>query len=542
MFSEPVPIHLQDSSYYHPDDPRLLDKYAQIGGGWSDAIPFDCSDACSAVTVEILTMDYWCNWSLAWSQVWVEDKAVLEIPKNVQEEVHITCASYRDSRFGYAGSTRAVSLQFLVEQAKKGDHIAFQSLDAVFGGYRKAWRDPYGRFIDTYGDSINRSLSFIDSVCVCTSYTKPVRVYHEYEGYIWKDSLITECYYKADTLDWNHGIVLTNCAQNVQCNQEVWCDIDHCGEGYIYRKFKIWSTCDLSQADSSRLTPADLVRIDSAQHVADTLIREQRIWVSNECPLSKYMFDVPGDTTLDICQITYDDQGNVVGLASPKVTGEAIYKFDDDCRLIGIAHNDRVFKIVGGEQGCYKILRTWYFADWCGYGESTDPAWWKDHELVIDSCVQKIIIRDTISPICEIRGPVASHDTLEVGTCDYHLTLTVEVSDGCGVHHYTYELYDVTDLENPLIYQAGEGSLPGYDIDEFTLDFQGLPHGSYKLKVLTVDDCNNEGFCEYNIDIVAVKKPTPVCITSLTTLAYSVGHRSRWYFRYCLVCDLGRRV
>ncbi|MDH3244527.1 MAG: hypothetical protein OEM26_07925, partial [Saprospiraceae bacterium] len=46
-----------------------IDVYEQIGGGWSNAVPFDCSDACGPVTVEILVMDYWCNWSKAWTDV-----------------------------------------------------------------------------------------------------------------------------------------------------------------------------------------------------------------------------------------------------------------------------------------------------------------------------------------------------------------------------------------------------------------------------------------------------------------------------------------
>ena len=45
-----------------------LDEWSQLGGGWSEDVPFSCEDACGPVTVEILVMDYWCNWTKAWTQ------------------------------------------------------------------------------------------------------------------------------------------------------------------------------------------------------------------------------------------------------------------------------------------------------------------------------------------------------------------------------------------------------------------------------------------------------------------------------------------
>ena len=39
---------------------------------------------------------------------------------------------------------------------------------------------------------------------------------------------------------------------------------------------------------------------------------------------------------------------------------------------------------------------------------------------------------------------------------------------------------------------------------------------TYKLKVRVTDDCQNESYCEYNFILETGKKPTPVCITSLT--------------------------
>ncbi len=489
---------------------KKLDMYEQIGGGWSDAVVFSCEDACGPVTVEILVMDYWCNWAKAWTNVWVEDKTPVQVVKDVIDEETITCKTYKDARYDYPGQTHPVSLDYVVEQAKAGEEDAYDLLDEVFGGYCKAWKDPYGNYVDIEGNEIECDIPFYDSVCQCTSYTDKVRVYDEHHGFIWKDSLITKCDYYQDTIDFQKGIVLVNCEENVYCEQEVWCEFDHCGQGYIFRKFKIWQSCP----DSFYL---DHNVPDSLKHPVDTIYRHQRIWVGNECPLSKYMFDVPEDTEVNTCGLEYDASGNLIGAAGPESTGYATYRFDDDCRLVGIGHSDKVFKIVGGDAACYKILRTWYFADWCGYGgEPLEAQWWFERELVIDSCVQKIIVIDTMPPVCVITGPVESGGSIEVGACAYNLEVTVSAIDSCGIDRYYWELLDISDSTATVVVDDGSGSLGGSGDESFDISSEDLDHGTYKLKVVTVDNCNNEGYCEYVVDVVSVKKPSPVCVTSLT--------------------------
>ena len=488
----------------------LIAIYEALGGGWAEDVVFSCEDACGPVTVEVLVMDYWCNWSIAWTQVWVEDKVPAEVVKDVVDQ-SITCKTYKDSRYNYHDQSDPVSIEYIVDQAKDGEVEALAALDSIFGGYEKAWRDPYGNYVDLEGNEIDCDIPFYDSVCDCKDTIIKIRVYDEHLGYLWKDSLVTECYYYQDTSIFQKGLVAVNCDQNVYCEQTVWCDIDHCGEGYIYRKFKIWQSC-VDTFYSSHYVP------DSIKHPVDTIYRHQRIYVGNECELNKYMFDVPGDTDVYSCGIEYDPDGsgNVIGDAGPENTGYATYKFDDGCRLVGIAHEDKVFKIVGGEQACYKIIRTWYFADWCGTGGvPVEGQWWGDSEFVLDYCTQKILVYDTTAPVCTITGPIDNGGSFDVGSCDYDLSAEVSAEDACGLVEYTWELKNLDDPDDHFVVDIGYGDLEG-EQSTFTILVDDLPHGNYKLKVQVTDECNNESYCEYTFTTVSVKKPTPICVTSLT--------------------------
>jgi len=484
-----------------------LSSWRSIGGGWSDAVPFSCEDACGPVTVEILVMDYWCNWSTSWTDVWVEDLTPVEVAKDVVDGT-ITCKAYKDTKYSYGSEEHPVSIERIVAGALEGEQDAYDALDGIFGGYEKAWKDPYGKYVDIEGVELDCELPLYDSTCACTTSYKEVRIYDEHLGYLWVDSLVQDCYYEADTVDFQHGVVVVNCADNVYCEQEVWVDLDHCGQGYIHRKFKIWQRC----ADS---TYVDHPRSDSI-HPVDTVYRHQKIYVGNECDLDKAMFELPQDTAVETCAIEYDGAGNVTGIAGPENTGTPSYTFDDDCRIVGIAHEDKVYKIVGGDAACYKILRTWYFADWCGTEGPATGKWWHDAGLVVDKYVQKIIVTDTVAPVCLITGPVEDGGSVQLSACTYTLAVEVDAQDACGLTSYYWELTDISKTDDQMVVDQGDGVLTGAEEESFGIVSEDLISGVYFLRVRIQDECNNESFCDYTVEVLPGKKPSPVCITSLT--------------------------
>ena len=366
----------------------------------------------------------------------------------------------------------------------------------------------HGNYVDDEGKEIECDIEFSDSTCYCKDTTVQVQVYDEHYGYVWKDSSYTWCHYDDVAEHFQRGIATVNCAENVHCAQEVWSEFDHCGQGFISRKFKLWQGC----------APGG-----DASHAVDTIYRHQRIWVGNECELQKEMFDVPQDVTVYACGIEYDPDGSgqVVGDAGPAETGYPAYTFDDDCRIVGIAHEDKVFKVVGGDAACHKIIRTFYFADWCG-GKPTDPLWWKNRALVTDTCVQKILVIDTLPPVCEILcdgtpeegdGSATSPAVYAAnGGCYLDLSGTIDVTDACGVLHVRGQLKDLKNqdaLGLTVVDVTGEMETVPWSLTD-------VAPGAYKLQIVVTDECQNEAYCEKYITVVAGKKPSAICVTSIT--------------------------
>ena len=255
------------------------DQLSQLGGGWSDQVPFDCEDACENVTVELLVVDYWCNWSTCWTSVWVEDKTPVTIGEQLTEEVEITCKSYKSAVHSLAGELHPVSVEEIVARAGDGDEVALAKLDEIFGGYMKAWKDVYGKLVDESGEEIETELEYIDSICVCEEFVREIWTYDEHLGYIKESQAYDSCWYRADTIPLKKGLVQVNCAKNTQCDQEIWAEFNHCGEGYIFREFKIWRECENPEYPGT--------------HIPDTVRRKQRIWVGNECAINAGMFRIP---------------------------------------------------------------------------------------------------------------------------------------------------------------------------------------------------------------------------------------------------------
>ncbi len=475
---------------------EYFDQAKQIGGGWSDQVVFSCEDACGPVTVEILVMDYWCNWSRCWTDVWVEDKTPITIVKDVAD-VDITCSSYRAENYALGGDV--ASLEDIVLAADNGDLEAFAQLDEIFGGYKKAWIDPLGGYIDEFGDPIDCDITFVDDSCFCEDLPGVKRIKDPHLGWVEYDTVGRICDNAPNELHFNHGIVAVNCQENVQCEQDIWFSFDNCGQGVIYRKFRIWQGCPTTNA---------------AHGARDTITKLQKIWVGNKCELDSGMFTMPADVTVESCDIQYDGDasGNVGGSAHPDSTGRPTYNFDDDCRLVGIGYYDKVFRVVGGDEACFKVIRTWCFADWCQVDKPVTDNWIldPDYEGIVFKHEQKIILRDTVPPEITIT-PLPGGNVVSAGGCAYDFSTTVDVGDACGVLSYRWALLD----DDGAVVEEGSGELDLSLGSAFPVAADGLGTGAYTLRAVITDACQNEGVATYDFVISTEKKPGVICISSL---------------------------
>jgi len=153
--------------------------------------------------------------------------------------------------------------------------------------------------------------------------------------------------------------------------------------------------------------------------------------------------------------------------------------------------------------------------DWCE-GQPVDKYWYHHHDLSFDSCVQHIFLIDTLDPVCTVQGPVVDGGTVEVGDCFYNFEATVQMADSCGIVSYRWLLYEVSDLEDPRLIDGFESEKFETGQTSFDILSEDLDVGTYQLKVVVTDDCGNDGECAYHFDVVTVKKPTAICLTSLT--------------------------
>jgi hypothetical protein len=152
--------------------------------------------------------------------------------------------------------------------------------------------------------------------------------------------------------------------------------------------------------------------------------------------------------------------------------------------------------------------------DWCD-GQPADKYWYHHSDLAFDSCVQHIFLTDTVAPVCMIEGPVEDGATIEVGDCYYDFEARVMMEDACGIIVYSWSIYETSELNN-IIVDSYTSPRMSTAQTSFTVSSANLEAGIYKLKVVVTDDCGNEGECYYHFEVQTNKKPTAICITSLT--------------------------
>lgn len=251
--------------------------------------------------------------------------------------------------------------------------------------------------------------------------------------------------------------------------------VDQCGVGTLFRTFRATDAGGRSVTCRQRITVID----------------------SDPFTLSDITF--PNDRTLNGCVNIDTDPSN---------TGRPT--FDDDiCSLVADTYEDQVFSFV--DDACLKILRTWTVIDWCTFDQNNPNGGG------IYSATQIIKVSNGVDPVF-----------------DGCTNLTVEAF-GENCNGFAEIIVNATDDCTPapeLLYE--------YTIDQDSdgiIDFFGssndasrtLPVGLHTVYFTVEDQCGNQEDCSFTVNVVDRKKPTPYCLSEITTVIMpSTGEISIW--------------
>ena len=244
-----------------------------------------------------------------------------------------------------------------------------------------------------------------------------------------------------------------------------------CGSGTITRYFEAIDSVGLRSYCTQTITIQDI-------DPANVTVQWPRDFTSNT-----------------VCANVPDLNPNVTGV--PRVIGA------DACNQIVTTHTDQLFELE--PDACIKILRKWIILDWCIYdpNASNPRGYW--------TWVQTIKVTNTVGPVFTSSCADRTIETFGPG-CGGRIELRGLAKDDC-TDSSRLVWYHSVDINNDGLSPGIEYLFSGPGNDASNI----YPLGKHKITYLVKDACGNESKCSFIITVVDKKKPTPYCVTSITT-------------------------
>jgi subtilisin-like proprotein convertase family protein len=196
----------------------------------------------------------------------------------------------------------------------------------------------------------------------------------------------------------------------------------------------------------------------------------------------------PTDRTLTECNPRTDTAS----------TGGIRFNNEDFCNMLSAIYIDEVYDIA--PNSCKKILRKWEVIDWCNFNENDPNASTYRH-------TQVILIQNFKAPI--LSAHCQNRTFCSYGDCGGDIEYIKLATDDCTVENELNWTWRV-DLDN-------NGTWDGSP--KLTNNASGYyKNGIHRFAWIVEDGCGNETTCEELVTIKDCKKPTPLCITQLTTV------------------------
>lgn len=177
---------------------------------------------------------------------------------------------------------------------------------------------------------------------------------------------------------------------------------------------------------------------------------------------------------------------------------------DDVCSLVGIHYRDQVFSFVDGT--CEKVIRTWTVLDWCTYNELNPvlgEGWYEK--------IQILKMGNSVPPVFD--EPCEELFFGSFGDCEGEVDYTKLAFDDCtDALIWNFKLDAFSDGTIDL--EAASDRITGV-----------FPDGVHAVTWTVYDKCGNKSVCKQSLVIADRKKPSPYCITSISTAVMNSNGR-----------------
>jgi hypothetical protein len=244
--------------------------------------------------------------------------------------------------------------------------------------------------------------------------------------------------------------------------------INNCGEGVITRTFTV---------------------TDKGGRTASC---SQIITVRNNTPYNGPSWTSVGNKEVTGCMNTATD---------PSQTGFPTLN-NGACSQVAYTYEDQVFPFVDGV--CFKILRRWTVIDWCKFNgqypsvPTLNVNMWQHTQVIKVSENEKPVIATCTKAPTDAFGD----------NCKGFVELTNSATDCTPAAQLRWKY--VIDLGNdgvgPFINGTTNDASGTYDV------------GTHKITWTVEDMCGNQSTCMYTFVVRDRKKPTPYCISDITTV------------------------
>jgi len=168
--------------------------------------------------------------------------------------------------------------------------------------------------------------------------------------------------------------------------------------------------------------------------------------------------------------------------------------------LVAFTYEDQVFTLV--EDACYKILRNWTVLDWCQFDQFDpfSPGIWHYTQVIM---------------VYNYDAPEFTSSCDDIEICGYNSDCTGDVS-------ITATAEDECTPVDQLVWEYRVDFFDDGTIDRFgftnTYAENHVDLGVHRIYWTVEELCGNVTTCDYTFTVKDCKKPTPLCISEITTV------------------------